>query len=672
MAVLPVVFYHAAIPGPSGGYIGVDVFFVISGFLITRIVADEIARGTFSLTGFYERRARRILPALTAVVAGTLAMGWILLLPGELRDLGRSALAAALFLSNVFFQQTLNYFDGGEFAPLLHTWSLAVEEQFYLFFPPLLALLIGRSGRRTAIKVVVLLSFLSLAFAVALLPSRPSAVFFLIFYRAWELGIGALLALASLPVVASRSLREALGGAGLLAILVPVFAYDTTTPFPGLAALVPVLGAAGLIYVGGLTGGSTVSRLLSLRPIVWVGLVSYSLYLWHWPIMVYLRVLTARAVLSVEVGLVAVAASVLCAWLSYRYVERPLRRKPPEGFGRKPVFALSLAGIAAMVVAGGTFWAMDGAPHRMPESARKLADARLDLRPGSLACFQKLPADGLCEIGAPAADASPMDFLIWGDSHAVVMLAGLDATAKAAGKRGLVAGKTACPPVWDVRELPGLPACARLNASIHTLLAERSDLPLVILAARWPLWVEGRGFRGEWNGRVRLEWVGAAEAHPAGGDNAAILNAGLERTIAAIRATGREVVLVGSVPEVGWHVPNELARRAMLGLPDPPGITRKDVQQRSARTEAILQTHAAAQDGVRYIPLTPAFCASDTCSIRDTAGVPLYIDDDHITRTASETLLRDALARIWSERDTRSQAALSGGAGERALGRTKP
>ena len=342
VAVLPVVLYHAGVLGMSGGFLGVDVFFVISGFLITSIIATEISEHRFSLLSFYERRARRILPALTVVVLSTFAVGWVLLVPSEYKSLGQSALASALFLSNVYFTLTLDYFaPAAEFSPLLHTWSLAVEEQFYLFYPPVLALLFAWRGIRAALWAVAGISGLSLAAAVVMLPVKPDWVFYLIFFRAWELGIGAVLALSFFPVPRRRLLREIIAITGLLAILVPVFLYDSSMPFPGIAAVPPVFGAAAIIYIGKESLGSTVNKILAHRSLVWIGLISYSLYLWHWPILAFFRIGREHVSLPLDVGLLAVAVSVGVAWVSYRVIEYPFRARPPYGFTRNAIFGLS-------------------------------------------------------------------------------------------------------------------------------------------------------------------------------------------------------------------------------------------------------------------------------------------------------------------------------------------
>ena len=328
VAVVPVVLYHAGVPWLGGGFIGVDVFFVISGFLITSIIAPELESGKFSLLRFYERRARRILPALFFVLAASFLAATVMLLPGAFEAFGKSLLSTLGFVSNVWFwRSSTGYFaHASEFLPLLHTWSLAVEEQFYVFYPLALALLM-RWGRRTMIVAIAATSLLSLALAVWATPQMPAASFYLLPTRAWELGFGALVALGVAPRRMHQTAREMLSAIALLAILVPMVFYDANTTFPGLAAVPPVLGATLLIMIGA-TGSSTLHRLLGARAIVSVGLISYSLYLWHWPVLAYFRVAVADPHLPVALAILAVGLSSAMAYLSWRYVERPFRVRP--------------------------------------------------------------------------------------------------------------------------------------------------------------------------------------------------------------------------------------------------------------------------------------------------------------------------------------------------------
>ncbi len=305
------------------GIAGVDVFFVISGFLITSIIMDEIADGRFSIARFYERRIRRIFPALFAMLAVSCVVASVLFLPHEFRDFANSLTAATLFVSNFFFWQTTDYFSGpAHLKPLLHTWSLAVEEQFYIVFPVLLAA-IQRWGRGAFRSLLLLFFAISLAISVWSVTEKPVAGFYLAPSRAWELLLGALLAMGVPPAIGNRLIREALGALGLLAIGWAVTTYSPATPFPGYHALAPCLGAGLLIYSG--QGSPTyASRLLSLKPMVALGLISYSLYLWHWPVLVFARHWHG-GVLSAGQTTDLVLISVGLAFASWKYIEQPFR-----------------------------------------------------------------------------------------------------------------------------------------------------------------------------------------------------------------------------------------------------------------------------------------------------------------------------------------------------------
>lgn len=655
MAVVPVVLFHAGITGFSGGFIGVDVFFVISGFLITSIIAREISENRFSLVSFYERRARRILPALAGVLLACLVMGWFLLLPAELKGLGRSALATSLFASNIHFAMSLNYFaNASEFEPLLHTWSLAVEEQFYLFFPPLLMALAMMGKSKHAFRLVLALSVLSLIAAILLLDRSPQWVFYLIIFRAWELGAGALLALWAVPAPRLRWLREILGIAGLLAILIPVTVYTASTPFPGAAAVPPVAGAAILIWLGKTdnsahTAGSYINTMLGNRLLVGIGLISYSLYLWHWPILAYLRIILGSTLLPASYAALAVIASLVMAWLSYRFVEQPFRSQPPKGFTRGTVFAASAAMLSVPAVAGATFMITNGYAARLPAQAAAIAAFASDRNPRRNECLGINPSQGLCEFGASSDGTAKAGFLLWGDSHADMMMPGIDLAAKAAGQRGYFAGSAGCPPLLDVKRDNEFRACPQLGADIWSWLEQRKDIDLVILAARWTLSVEGTRYGGEAGADITLEWIGAPDRRPSSAGNPALFEAALQEVVERILAKGKRVVLIGPVPEVGYSVPNESARRAWLGLVPRANVTTTEYRQRAQRTENILMRVAQSSDQVQYIPMSDLFCDATSCRSTGQDGKPLYVDDDHLTRTTSESLLSPRFQIIWNQ-----------------------
>jgi len=648
VAIVPVVLYHAGVPFLPGGFIGVDVFFVISGFLITGILHREITQERFSLVGFYERRARRILPALAAVMFASVIAGLVMLSPTRLVDLSQSAIATAAFVSNVWFWiTTADYFSlEAEFQPLLHTWSLAVEEQFYILFPLLLWLL-ARWPRRVTLWAVATLTGLSFALAILGVAREPSASFFLAPTRGWELGLGALLALGIGPTLTARWLRELVAFAGLAAILVAAMVYDASTPFPGAAALLPCLGAAALISAGA-QGRSLASRLLSFKPIAFVGLISYSLYLWHWPILAYLRVYLDDRALPPALAAAAVVAAFAAAVLSWAYVERPFRRRPPRGFGRAAIFALSGTGTSAAVVIAAGIWLSDGLPLRFPADVMLAYAGTDDASPDRERCFDVWPESGLCRIGAATESEGPADFLLWGDSHAVTMLSGVADAARRTGRTGLFAGYQACPPVLGVRRVDQGPRhdCSGFNAAVLAELRGRRDVPLVILAARWALTAEGHRAPNEDGKPALLAWAGRPDPGPYHPErNFAIFKQAIAETVAAIRSTGRRVIILGNVPEIGWDVPSQLGNHLLWGHALPNAPTLASASRRQSRADSVLAGLADPPD-VHFLSLAGLLC--DPACRTSLEGRPLYLDDDHLSSYGSVRIIGSLFReKVW-------------------------
>jgi len=365
IAVISVILFHAGVASVRGGFIGVDVFFVISGYLITKILLDDT-----SIIRFYQRRARRIIPALSVVLATVLAVGLLLFLPHDLVDLSRSVEATLLFFSNILFWRKAGYFaTETELWPLLHTWSLGVEEQFYIFFP-LFVRVFAFLRRPYFIALMVLLAVVSLwsaAFSISHL--KPVIAFYMAPTRAWELLVGSILVSARVPALKGYAARSAIAVLGLAGILAAVLVYTPTTPFPGLTALLPVIGCALLLYAG--EGGShALSRPLGWGPVRGIGLISYSLYLWHWPILAFARYVAVRALTPFETAAAVLLAFIL-ATLSWRYVERPFRR----GFSDRTIWLLSLAVSLTVLGAAAFFAAARGLPQRFPAKIVALNEA---------------------------------------------------------------------------------------------------------------------------------------------------------------------------------------------------------------------------------------------------------------------------------------------------------
>ena len=436
LAVVPVIFFHAGLPWLSGGFVGVDIFFVISGYLITTIILGDLNAGTFSFKNFYERRARRILPALVLVMTVCIPVAWVLLAPLDMRSFAQSLVATSLFASNILFFKTSGYFESAaETKPLLHTWSLAVEEQYYLFVPALLY--VGwRLARKHLPTLLALLMVASLGLAHWAFDRSPQGAFYLLPTRIWELLIGACLAyyLASHPAdVRPGRLAGPWSALGLIMILGAVIAFDRNTPAPGLWSLIPTVGAA--LIIAEAHADNWVGRWLGSRVLVGIGLISYSAYLWHQPLLAFVRYASVQAPEPWVLACVG-ALSFAVAFGSWRWVERPFRSRHPISRAGFATLALATsAGIVGFGLAG--HWT-GGFPGRLPVTDAEVADLVKIADPATHFGFKEVLRNGRCH-SIPASqletngcmDIRQRTWLLIGDSYAANLHAGLDAVRSA-------------------------------------------------------------------------------------------------------------------------------------------------------------------------------------------------------------------------------------------------
>jgi peptidoglycan/LPS O-acetylase OafA/YrhL len=496
IAVLLVVFYHAEIPFLNGrklfpgGFIGVDVFFVLSGYFITSLIVRDIESGKFTLANFWERRLRRIVPALVLVVGVTLIAGSFLLLPDDLASLGISAFFQGLCAANMHFWSELDtgYFGGqAKTLPLLQTWSLAVEEQFY-FVVPFLLLGIFRIPKFRHRRAILFLTgcgiLISFALSVFCLSSYPVATFYLLPTRAWELLIGSFVAL--LPrFQLGRAYCEILAFIGLAGILVPCYVYSAQTPFPGLAAMPPCLGTALIIWSTDIRN-TWCARILSTPFVVFIGLVSYSFYLWHWPLFAFSSYWYAdQMTRNYRLGMIGL--SFLLAIFSWRFVETPFRKRLFCS-SRKAIFAFSAIALALVSISGAILDRASGFPGRWPLEALQYANAKSDWYEAADLTPADILSGNLTIIGDPAPEL-PVRWLVWGDSHAKAMLPAFDALLKERGESGRAATRNATAPVIGYFTVLsgglGLEsgAIAFNNAVIEYLKVHK--IPNVVLIGAW-------------------------------------------------------------------------------------------------------------------------------------------------------------------------------------------
>jgi len=628
LAIVPVVLFHAGLGAFSGGFVGVDVFFVISGFLITGLIRHEIDAGTFSLANFYERRVRRLFPALFATLLATSAVAAWLLLPADLADYGKSVAATSLFASNFLFWQEAGYFGrAAEEIPLLHTWSLAVEEQFYILFPLFLAYIATRSGKRY-IAATAWVTAISFVVSVAGTVFARDAAFYLAPSRAWELGVGALLALGAIPVSHSKHVRSLVALCGLAAIAGSVVLFTPSTLFPGVAALLPCLGTGAILWAGS-GGHNLVGSALSARPIVLTGLISYSLYLWHWPLLTLGRYYQVRQLSGGETT-VLLALSVLLAISSWRYVERPFRGKSGL-LERRQLFTLALSATAVAVVAGGAAVVADGWPVRTDAQVRRIIDGGNDRRARDWECgdttLARISSGKLCRTGSP--QAATATFLVWGDSHARAMADAIGVAAQDAGAAGLLALRPGCAPLRHT-EVSGHDAehdCSAFNEAVLELLGRTPEVTDVVLAGRWALLAEGTRYGHESGEPVYLSDPDSSGRSVA--ENRRVFARALSSSVAAIRAQGKRVWLVAAVPEVGWNVPSTLARAHRFGRTPPAAPTAAEYATRQAYVLSVL-AELDALPGVTVLRPDEVLCRSARCEVTHD-GLPLYFDSHHLT-----------------------------------------
>ena len=609
VAVLAVVVFHFFPPAAPGGFVGVDVFFVLSGFLITTLTHRRIERGTFSFLDFYARRSRRLLPALVAVVLVCLLLGQQVYSPSEQADLGAASAASALFGANLYFHQTTDYFAAPvETRPLLHLWSLGVEEQFYLAAP--VVLLVLARWRRARFAVLAVAVGMSLVASILATRSHPSAAFYLPWFRAWELGLGALLALR--PPALPERVRSLLAGVGLVAVLIAIFGFSHATPFPGFAALLPTLGTLALLAAGPHTA---IGRALSIAPLRAIGRWSYAWYLWHWPALTFTTFWLLRPPTPLEAVGLALASLALSA-ASTRWLETPLRHAAvdqPAKAVRIGIFAL--AGLAALGISFPAALSDDteGAPDHIVQSTLEQPTPTCDAGPHDGLQFS------VCAIGDTDG---PLDVVLWGDSHAFSLAHAFEQRTEALGLSGLVVARFDCLPLLGV-DRADVYAAHRCGAHNDRVLAhlEARGVRTILLHARWPLYASGSRF-GDTGTVPRVVWAGSR-------DRDADLSLALERTVRRLKDIGADVVLIGSVPEVRYDPASVYARAERLGKTPPPPPTRAEFEARRASAKALL---TAA--GVPFLDPALQLCTDHDCAVHDGQTV-LYSDDNHLNLAGS-------------------------------------
>ena len=608
LAVLPVVLFHAGFQTFSGGFVGVDVFFVISGYLITTIILAELEQGKFSIVNFYERRARRILPALFLVMLACIPFAWFWLLPSDMKKFSESLVAVSIFASNILFLRDSGYFDtAAELKPLLHTWSLAVEEQYYVFFP-LLLIVLWRLGKRWALLVVSIVFTASFAAAQWATYAKPATAFYLLPTRVWELLVGAYVAFYlsnSNRKIFHKTISELGGWLGIALIFFPVFTYSKATPFPGFFAVAPTLGAALIILFA--TQNTTVGKFVGNKVFVGIGLISYSAYLWHQPLFAFFRHKSLTIDNHFAFFILSIMTLVL-AYFSWKYVEAPFRNT--NKISKKNIFSLSLAFGLCFVSFGYIGYRSNGFESRFDRTLAGdighiefhgyIDKKYFDCEPKTIA-ENALSWEGY--LRCKQSKKGIPDIVLLGDSHAEHLFLGL------------------------AEYIPNK------NISFYIL----NDKPYITSKDFKPIYDELIFNNKAQHIILTMHFIGRLDANGTG------LYEGFSNVIAALLKAEKSITLVGDVPRFnqnpGLCVYSYMGKTAASCL-----LSIEDVNRQRAVYDEILN-RLARNFGLGYLRIDEALCSELACGMSKDDKI-LYRDKDHLNIMGSKLIGKSLAERI--------------------------
>ncbi len=651
IAVFAVILYHAGYSSFGGGYIGVDIFFVISGYLITSIILRDISNKSFKLIEFYERRIRRIIPALFFVVFVVTVFSLAWLLPGQLRGYGKSLASIPLFSSNFIFFLEGGYFDvSANLKPLFHTWSLGIEEQFYLFYPFFL-LAIWRTNKKILVLIFVLMVSLLISHWWSI--AYPRAAYLLLPGRIWEFFVGGIVSIYGTSsfvkkTCSIRGVSQIMSFVGLLLIAYAIFYFNKYTVFPGISALIPVVGTALVILFA--TENTFVAKFISNKIFVKIGLISYSLYLWHQPIFVFFRILYDKHPNELE-KIFLISLTLVVSYATWKYIEKPFRN---GALFTKKVIVLSTALPSLFFLTLGSYvYATNGIGKFYSSSAlidlyrtKIITDVRCHAN--DRRSLKEIQLGEACKFGNK--NLTP-EFAVLGDSHSSTLFKYLDESYSESGSFiGISNGN--CPPLINDFILRGASSkdCAEINKASLDFISRQDSIKKVVMFSEWSNYTEGYRIDSKLEKPVYFLAESRDDKANNVGDNASIFKKSLLKTISFLKKSGKEVIIVKSTPEFKEKVMDAIARNIIYKGGDElftaPIISLRDYDKRNHKVEKIFSQIS----GVEFLDSKNIFCNEKECSSIDWSQNILYSDTNHLTYNGSK-LIVDKLVQLLSHKD---------------------
>lgn len=635
IAVIPVVLFHAGISGISGGYVGVDIFFVISGYLITTLIVKELQEEKFSIIEFYERRARRILPALFLVVLCTIPFAYLWLLPTDLKKFFLSIASVATFTSNILFYKESGYFETeAELKPLIHTWSLGIEEQFYLFFP-LALILIWRFKKVWMFPILVATSIMSLLMALILYPSNPNAAFYLFPTRIWELLLGSVTAISlnqSESIKVNKNSKEFAGFLGLALIGYAVFTFNAKTPDPSLYTLIPTVGAALIIIFA--ESDTYAGKFLGLSVFVGVGLISYSVYLWHQPLIAFAKQ-RQLGELSNTTKWVLINASLILGYLSLRFVESPFRNR--KKFSQSQIFKISTLLLLILLIISYIGFRFNSDLVKNSSIAGiftiKTVDNSRCHTTGRRTAIQIKNGD-VCTLGANVKPS----FVVIGDSHAAAIFETLGDISKENGIAFEAYSGAFCAPLINFHIGSGKNDCLETTHAALNRIANSPEIKKVILVAEWPMYTKGFRVNGngdsfeKFNAENVTDEIGTSSTPK---NNYIVVERALRKTIKMLLKNGKEIYVLSSTPEFKVKVIKTIAYlyKNSQDISMAPKILKSEYDYRNQEVFDIFSRINKKEAEIIYIQ--NLFCDEIYCNSISGDGKILFEDTNHVTEYGS-------------------------------------